>query len=459
MTNKVDFFSGTYTTSTAKNSYVPSFGGSVLDSLPPVIDAGPWLERPMIPTWDQLSNDDDAVVDHDDDDGSLMEHGEWHDVSNEVYEIELEQTIRGSASGSGVSGSVLRPGVVIDNPDLIQTIVKDDHEANYRREDQQSYSAFGSVEEVPIIQYSDYYPVSVFEDNETDSLLNENSNDVRDYETTNEDTQTQESSEPEFQCDLSILLGGISCSFKVLDEKSDNIAAAPLIQENNLAGDVEKETLILRDDFTKNLSSVVIISDQDPGEFQEQILEEINEPLLNGSTDSTKDNTTMVDKEVRHHVNPLTDIEKDKELLQSIIDQLILNNNTDLFLDSSNITNHSDTNNHVSPVKINNFLPATTFDKPKEKVCGLKGGRYVEDAYGKAASKYILPLLIDSWVYGKDRDENAKARQEARISGGDVTSTVLYCWVAAIINKEGDFICTGTLVAEDLVVTSGSCIN
>ena len=38
-------------------------------------------------------------------------------------------------------------------------------------------------------------------------------------------------------------------------------------------------------------------------------------------------------------------------------------------------------------------------------------------------------------------------------------STVLYCWVAAITTKAGEFVCTGTLVAEDLVVTSGSCIN
>lgn len=41
-----------------------------------------------------------------------------------------------------------------------------------------------------------------------------------------------------------------------------------------------------------------------------------------------------------------------------------------------------------------------------------------------------------------------------------MTSTVLYCWVAAITARDtGEFICTGTLVAEDLVITSGSCIN
>merc|ERR550519_2203200 len=36
---------------------------------------------------------------------------------------------------------------------------------------------------------------------------------------------------------------------------------------------------------------------------------------------------------------------------------------------------------------------------------------------------------------------------------------MLYCWVAAIVSEEGQFICTGTLVTDDLVITSGSCIN
>ena len=49
---------------------------------------------------------------------------------------------------------------------------------------------------------------------------------------------------------------------------------------------------------------------------------------------------------------------------------------------------------------------------------------------------------------------------KGRISGGRVTSTVLYCWVAAIVTRDTEaFVCTGSLVAEDLVITSGSCIS
>ena len=81
-------------------------------------------------------------------------------------------------------------------------------------------------------------------------------------------------------------------------------------------------------------------------------------------------------------------------------------------------------------------------------------------AYGKEASKYIMPLLIDSWVFGKDQSQKARFEDtEARVIGGKVTSTVLYCWVAAIMTLENEFVCTGTLVADDLVVTSGSCID
>ena len=85
--------------------------------------------------------------------------------------------------------------------------------------------------------------------------------------------------------------------------------------------------------------------------------------------------------------------------------------------------------------------------------------------YGKAGAREA----------GRERQQ----RLEGRIRGGAVTrfgtlcmkrkifaiihenmySTVLYCWVAAITTKAGEFVCTGTLVAEDLVVTSGSCIN
>ena len=50
-----------------------------------------------------------------------------------------------------------------------------------------------------------------------------------------------------------------------------------------------------------------------------------------------------------------------------------------------------------------------------------------------------------------------------RIIAGDVTSTVLYCWMAAIVEQQpGDknkFVCTGTLVKQDLIITSASCTH
>ena len=49
--------------------------------------------------------------------------------------------------------------------------------------------------------------------------------------------------------------------------------------------------------------------------------------------------------------------------------------------------------------------------------------------------------------------------ENSRVLGSQMTSPVLYCWVAAIVTTDGEFVCTGTLVSEDLVVTSGACIQ
>ena len=101
--------------------------------------------------------------------------------------------------------------------------------------------------------------------------------------------------------------------------------------------------------------------------------------------------------------------------------------------------------------------------------CGKLGGAAVLQAFGRAAHN-LLPDLVFSWVTGgQGTKKNPSARfddeeeLEPRIIAGDVTSTVLYCWMAAImeVSKDGDepdqFICTGTLVQPDLVVTSASC--
>jgi len=128
---------------------------------------------------------------------------------------------------------------------------------------------------------------------------------------------------------------------------------------------------------------------------------------------------------------------------------------------TSNADIESDESLLTEKTKDENILSvASTVPRPKNNICGVKGGKSVEQAYGKEASKYILPLLIDSWVFGKDQEQKARFEDtEARVIGGKVTSTVLYCWVAAILTVENEFVCTGTLVADDLVLTSGSCIN
>jgi len=100
--------------------------------------------------------------------------------------------------------------------------------------------------------------------------------------------------------------------------------------------------------------------------------------------------------------------------------------------------------------------------------CGKLGGAAVLQAFGRAAHN-LLPDLVHAWVTGGQSNKKAPSARlnddelEPRIIAGDVTSTVLFCWMVAIMEKSKDesesdqFICTGTLVEPDLVVTSASC--
>lgn len=100
--------------------------------------------------------------------------------------------------------------------------------------------------------------------------------------------------------------------------------------------------------------------------------------------------------------------------------------------------------------------------------CGKLGGAAVLQAFGRAAHN-LLPDLVHAWVTGGQSNKRTPSARfnddelEPRIIAGDVTSTVLFCWMVAIMEKSKDesesdqFICTGTLVEPDLVVTSASC--
>ena len=117
-------------------------------------------------------------------------------------------------------------------------------------------------------------------------------------------------------------------------------------------------------------------------------------------------------------------------------------------------------NTSVADLPHPEFTTERAEERKRRRQCGVKGGRSVVEAYGEKASEYMMDFFIDSWVFGKDAKQKARFEDtQARIIGGKVTSTMLYCWIAAIVSEEGDFVCTGTLVADDLVVTSGSCID
>ena len=119
-------------------------------------------------------------------------------------------------------------------------------------------------------------------------------------------------------------------------------------------------------------------------------------------------------------------------------------------------------------VPIENEATETIMDKfnkaeNKEEMsqCGYLGGKGIFDAFGRAGLG-ILPDLVASWVTGHSSQKEASEF----IGGGTVTSTVIYCWMIAIVRKKetldekpahDQLICTGTLVHTDLVLISASC--
>ena len=104
VTNKIDFSTGSYTVTEQSTSteakpdekeeessyFLPSIGGSVLDSLPPVLESGPWIERPIIPSWDDLEEEDkdgnkQAVTVEED-----LDNSDSKSVNEEFIKMELK---------------------------------------------------------------------------------------------------------------------------------------------------------------------------------------------------------------------------------------------------------------------------------------------------------------------------------------------------------------------------------
>ena len=441
VTNKIDFSTSKYaqkdkSTSTTteysfkneedSSSYFSSIGGSILDSLPPVLEAGPWVDRPPVleeGSWienPQSENKEDnktqgiEYVDsiHDLEYGHSYsslgddfddEYSTWSDSIGAVYEIELEQSIpSGTSDTSQVSGSVLRPGVVIDDPALIQSIVTNDDidtklEPAYRRQDDYIYESFnniltsGSVEEVPVIQYSDYYPVD-YEPNYQygNSDLYQSDTNYLDYSEENIGLLPEKTSEPEIHCDLSILLSGISCSFNILDKNKDS-AARPLKI-------VEQEEVI--DDVPSIDTDTIWSKVQDSlGVSQDQEWSKVNQTSTDASLRKSPNNVTNTNQKVEQNIVDDVIVEENTfensnevviekvvrrvdgstskavinnsdnaHLIQKIIDQLSNKKEND-----QNSSYSLKTDIETDQVLINDIFKKHTETKVKDKYCGVKG--------------------------------------------------------------------------------------
>ena len=455
--------------------------GQQADRTTTALAGGAWLEPVTESGWKEV----EAGATPREDEEEVITAGPWvtQQVTQsppEVYEFDIGQTITGLGPPEEEgAGSVLRPGQVIDDPSLLQSIVglglNVEAEAPAAT-GQAAVGAVGSVVEVPLAEYPVEYPV-------------EYQAEYPDYPGTEQDFT--EPKEPELHCDLSILLSGISCSFLALDRRTQQPSARPLlapardplgdqeysseeyfsesggwtalapapaldpapvsVSEGQALLAISEEEVIPDIKLPPNLlvSELGLISSEIPkdntNDFvaktynKSKIITESNKP------DAEKDkrfDKSQESKVTTFHVgnDHLNNLQQDEDLLQHFIEQIELATNTSITSGSSS--------------------PSPAAPGSSGAQCGVKGGKAVEDAYGKEASKYILPLLIESWVFGKDSSQKARFDSgQARIGGGQVTSTVLYCWLAAIQSLQGEFVCTGTLAAPDLVITSASCIN
>ena len=212
----------------------------------------------------------------------------------------------------------------------------------------------------------------------------------------------------------------------------------------------------------------------------EQVVEtETDDELFDAFKKDTREAQPRFDDEVVVKYHNLDKLIEDQDLLKIFMDTLenqTSSENSSFSLKKYSVQGGISTENKHDRIDVKqevtegqneeNDLPHPDFttekveERRKRRQCGVKGGRSVVEAYGEKASEYMMDFFIDSWVFGKDAKQKARFEDtQARIIGGKVTSTMLYCWIAAIVTEEGDFICTGTLVADDLVVTSGSCID
>ena len=296
------------------------------------------------------------------------------ELPQEVYEIELEQTIPGSGAVSAVSGSVLRPGLVIDDPFLIQSIVNSEAAApdlgeaantveeveeveegtvfkenifvesqNIVAETQdifvnpseEQFAAFsGSVEEVPILEYSDYYTVA--------GGYDYTENGFEDYSDNNNEVEVVEKEverEPSLHCDLSILLSGISCSFNLLDEDTAPAPAprpaltppplrtpaptpppavvapwATVQQSLTVTGEQVKE--VEEEESEVPFLGLDIEADEDEDDGMEDVTEvaDVTKERFSLITNTTTAEATEAgeeDKELRHVVNHLEELHQD----------------------------------------------------------------------------------------------------------------------------------------------------
>jgi hypothetical protein len=107
-------------------------------------------------------------------------------------------------------------------------------------------------------------------------------------------------------------------------------------------------------------------------------------------------------------------------------------------------------------------VPIDSMIKPQQ--CGVIG-RYLTLPESRALRVNALDYMRGfSYSNHQQPPEARFGAPGARIIGGRVTSTVIWCWMAAFMAKnpgagQDTFLCSGALIENDLVVSTASCLK
>lgn len=371
---------------------------------------------------------------------------------------------------------ILRPGQIIDDPTLLEDLMIEQNEpVRPRIDDTESL-----VDVIGGFEPQFYDPQEHFKS--TNKPNDQRETKVDCYAAILLGIECKPSVPEEFKVDSSSSAKATEInSEKITDEKSqetsgdEDLESFPpgepqaLVDESRTEPPMDLTTIESTTEMAESMTTIRIVEDVLDDEIKTSMIDmkpERDDPLIKMTTDpsttSVMEETTMealkeqvtslpnfIDTE---DLTPIGIVQVDTERPEHIElpDEILMTNPTSMPLSTTEPTDVKSAYRRITDEP--NVKKAV-----KPDTCGVLGGKGLLQAFGKAAEG-LLPDLVASWVTGHHGGKEQKSSEF--IGGGVVTSTVIYCWMAAImteVNGQKEFLCTGTLIKTDVVLVSATC--